>query len=136
MILAALMILLSPVWAHADLTQGQNVLGSTLSKCGDQPKTGFFRNGYCLTGPQDSGTHVACARVTKEFLEYTRTKGNDLITPRRESQFPGLKPGDRWCLCALRWKEAWQAGVAPPLVLEATHKKMLDAVPLHELKGK
>lgn len=112
----------------------KNVLGTTLKKCCDSPKTGFYRDGSCHTGPQDHGTHVACAILTKEFLEFTKTQGNDLITARPEWAFPGLKPGDKWCLCALRWIEANEAGVAPKLDLEATHEKMLKFVPIEQLK--
>ena len=108
------------------MTEVKNVLGTSLKKCCDNPKTGFYRNGFCHTGAEDRGTHIACATVTKEFLEFSRLKGNDLITPRPHWQFPGLKPGDKWCLCALRWLEAKKAGVAPPLDLEATHEKMLE----------
>lgn len=104
----------------------KNVLGGPLKKCCDSPRTGFYRDGFCHTGPQDHGTHVACATVTKEFLEFTKGRGNDLMTPRPEWNFPGLKPGDKWCLCALRWLEAKEAGVAPKLDLEATHEKMLE----------
>ena len=112
----------------------KNVLGTSLKKCCDSPKTGFYRDGNCHTGPQDHGTHVACATVTKEFLEFTRSRGNDLMTPKPEWNFPGLKPGDKWCLCALRWLEAKRAGVAPTLDLEATHEKMLEYAPIKDLK--
>ncbi len=112
----------------------KNVLGGELRKCCDSPKTGFYRNGLCQTGPSDHGTHVACAEVTKEFLDFTRGKGNDLSTPRPEYDFPGLRPGDRWCLCASRWREAFQAGVAPKLDLEATHERMLDFIDLETLR--
>ena len=112
----------------------KNVLGTSLKKCCDSPKTGFYRDGNCHTGPQDHGTHVACATVTKEFLEFTKTRGNDLMTPKPEWNFPGLKPGDKWCLCALRWLEAKRAGVAPSLDLEATHEKMLEYAPIKDLK--
>jgi uncharacterized protein (DUF2237 family) len=112
----------------------KNILGKEIKKCCDSPKTGFYRDGYCHTGPQDHGTHVACATVTKEFLEFTRSKGNDLITPRPEWNFPGLKPGDKWCLCALRWLEAKRAGVEPELDLESTHEKMLEFAPMTELR--
>jgi len=111
----------------------KNVLGGPLAKCCESPRTGFYRDGFCHTGPQDHGTHVACAKVTKEFLEFTRSRGNDLSTPRPEWNFPGLRPGDKWCLCALRWLEAKRAGVAPPLELSATHEKMLDFAALAEL---
>lgn len=116
------------------LANEKNVLGQKLEKCSDSPKTGFYRDGFCLTGPEDQGTHVACATVTKEFLEFTKSKGNDLITPAPEWSFPGLKPGDKWCLCALRWREAMKAGVAPKLDRKATHSRMLKYVPLNELK--
>ena len=112
----------------------KNVLGTSLKKCCDSPKTGFYRDGNCHTGPQDHGTHVACATVTKEFLEFTKSRGNDLMTARPELNFPGLKPGDKWCLCALRWLEAKRAGVAPTLDLEATHEKMLEYAPIKDLK--
>lgn len=112
----------------------KNVLGTTLKKCCDSPKTGFYRDGFCHTGPQDHGTHVACATLTKEFLEFTKSRGNDLITPRPEWNFPGLKPGDKWCLCALRLLEAKKAGVAPKLDLEATHEKMLEFAGITDLK--
>ena len=112
----------------------KNVLGTPLQKCCDSPKTGFYRDGLCQTGPQDHGTHVVCATLTKEFLEFTKTRGNDLITAKPDWNFPGLKPGDKWCLCALRWLEAKKAGVAPKIELEATHEKMLEFAPLEELK--
>lgn len=112
----------------------KNVLGTELKKCCDSPRTGFYRNGFCHTGPSDQGTHVACAIVTREFLEFTKSKGNDLITPRPEWNFPGLKPGDKWCLCALRYMEAKEAGVAPKLDLEATHEKMLEFMNAKEIK--
>jgi uncharacterized protein (DUF2237 family) len=112
----------------------KNVLGTTLKKCCDSPKTGFYRDGNCHTGPQDHGTHVACATVTKEFLEFTKSRGNDLMTARPEWDFPGLKPGDKWCLCALRWLEAKRAGVAPSIDLGATHEKMLEYAPIKDLK--
>jgi uncharacterized protein len=110
----------------------KNVLGTLLESCGTSPMTGFYRDGCCQTGPDDHGSHVVCAMVTKEFLAYTRSRGNDLSTPN--PWFPGLKPGDRWCLCASRWKEALDAGVAPPVVLEATHEKALKYVSLDDLK--
>jgi uncharacterized protein (DUF2237 family) len=116
------------------MTISKNVLGTPLQKCCDSPKTGFYRDGFCHTGPQDVGTHVACAIVTKEFLDFTKSKGNDLMTPRPDWNFPGLKPGDKWCLCALRWLEARKAGVAPKLDLEATHEKMLEFANLEQLK--
>jgi uncharacterized protein (DUF2237 family) len=112
----------------------KNVFGTSLKKCCDSPKTGFYRDGNCHTGPQDHGTHVACATVTKEFLEFTKSRGNDLMTAMPEWNFPGLKPGDKWCLCALRWLEAKRAGVAPLLDLEATHEKMLEYASIKDLK--
>ena len=111
-----------------------NVLGEPLVICGENPKTGFYRDGGCSTGPQDLGSHTVCARVTEAFLAFSREQGNDLITPQPQFGFPGLKPGDQWCLCAARWKEAWLAGVAPPVVLLATHRKALQVVDLEVLK--
>jgi hypothetical protein len=108
--------------------RGRNVLGGPLEDCSHEPLTGFFRDGCCRTGAQDRGVHAVCARVTEEFLSFSRSAGNDLSTPRPEYRFPGLKPGDRWCLCAARWKEALEAGVAPPVVLEATHASALEYV--------
>ena len=113
----------------------RNVLGTPLVTCGTDPLTGFYRDGCCHTGPEDRGRHVVCARVTQEFLEYSAAQGNDLVTPRPEWGFPGLKPGDSWCLCAGRWEEARRAGKAPPVVLEATHEKALDLVSLDDLKA-
>ena len=112
----------------------KNVLGKTLQRCGDSPKTGFFRMGTCETGPQDRGSHVICAQVTPAFLSFTNSMGNDLSSPAPGLGFPGLKPGDRWCLCALRWKEALDAGVAPPVILGATHESALRYVSLEDLK--
>ena len=111
-----------------------NVLGGPLAACSFDPLTGFFRDGCCQTDEQDHGTPVVCARVTGTFLAYSLSRGNDLITPRPQYRFDGLKPGDRWCLCALRWKEALLAGVAPPVYLEATYAKALDIVTLEQLK--
>jgi uncharacterized protein len=113
----------------------RNVLGTPLVTCGTDPLTGFYRDGCCHTGPEDRGRHVVCARVTQEFLEYSAAQGNDLVTPRPEWGFPGLKPGDAWCLCAGRWEEARRVGKAPPVVLEATHEKALDLVSLDDLKA-
>jgi len=107
----------------------RNVLGEALQDCSHDPKTGYFRNGCCETGPQDIGVHTVCARMTAAFLQYSYTRGNDLITPRPAFGFPGLKPGDQWCLCAARWLEAYQAGAAPPVLLAATHEKTLGLVP-------
>jgi uncharacterized protein len=112
----------------------RNVLGGPLATCCTAPMTGFYRDGSCHTGPQDAGTHVVCARVTREFLEFSVARGNDLVTPVPQFRFPGLKPGDGWCLCALRWKEALDAGVAPQVVLAATHEKALEFVTLEALK--
>lgn len=134
--LLALLLLVEVSIAQEMSSPAKNVLGTALKKCCDSPRTGFYRDGYCHTGPQDHGTHVACATVTAEFLAFTRSRGNDLVTPRPEWNFPGLKPGDKWCLCALRWKEAKAAGVAPELDLEATHEKMLEYIPLSDLNGK
>lgn len=110
-----------------------NVLGKPLEVCCTDPMTGFYRTGSCLTGPDDYGTHVVCAQMTAEFLTFTRSRGNDLSTPRPHYTFPGLQPGDCWCLCALRWKEALDAGVAPPVNLDATHQKALEFVSIDAL---
>jgi len=115
------------------VTIERNVLGGPLQACSYDPLTGFFRTGCCETGPDDLGRHVVCARVTAEFLAFSAERGNNLSQPRPELRFRGLKPGDRWCLCALRWKEALDAGVAPPVVLEATHESVLRVVSLLEL---
>ena len=111
-----------------------NVLGGPLKACSFSPLTGFYRDGCCNTDGNDRGTHVVCAKVTAEFLDYSLARGNDLITPKPEYRFAGLKPGDRWCLCAVRWREALLAGVAPPVVLEATHAKALELVTLEQLQ--
>ncbi|MEM0999066.1 MAG: DUF2237 domain-containing protein [Bacteroidota bacterium] len=116
------------------MSQSKNVLGETLQCCCTNPLTGFYRNGHCETGRDDRGTHVVCAQMTEEFLTFTRSRGNDLSTPRPEYRFPGLQPGDKWCLCALRWREANAAGYAPPVVLESTHEKALEFVGMAELK--
>jgi hypothetical protein len=112
----------------------KNVLGEELVPCSLDPVTGFFRNGCCETGPHDVGMHTVCAVMTAEFLEFSRAVGNDLSTPRPDLGFAGLKPGDRWCLCAPRWKEALDAGAAPQVVLESTHEETLAIVPLGVLK--
>jgi hypothetical protein len=112
----------------------KNVLGGPLQPCSERPVTGFFRDGCCNTGDEDIGAHVVCVKVTGEFLEFSFARGNDLTTPHPEFGFPGLKPGDRWCLCAMRWVEALQAGRAPQVVLSATHEVMLEYAPLAELK--
>jgi uncharacterized protein (DUF2237 family) len=112
----------------------RNVMGGELKPCSFDPVTGFYRNGCCETGPHDLGLHTVCAVMTEAFLAFSQAAGNDLSTPRWEYNFPGLKPGDRWCLCAPRWKEALDAGVAPPVVLECTHEETLAIVPLGILK--
>ena len=112
----------------------RNVLGEELIPCSLDPVTGFFRNGCCETGPHDMGLHTVCAVMTAEFLVFSAAAGNDLSTPRPDLSFPGLKPGDRGCLCAPRWKEAYDAGVAPPVVLDSTHEETLAIVPLGVLK--
>ncbi|MDB5455166.1 MAG: hypothetical protein JWP92_751 [Caulobacter sp.] len=114
--------------------RARNVLGEELQSCSLNPVTGFYRNGCCETGPHDLGLHTVCAVMTPEFLAFSKAMGNDLSTPRPEFAFPGLKPGDRWCLCAGRWTEALEAGMAPPVVLEASHEEMLAIVPLGVLK--
>ncbi|MFI4934435.1 MAG: DUF2237 family protein [Caulobacterales bacterium] len=114
--------------------EARNVLGGELKPCSVDPVTGFFRNGCCETGPEDVGLHTVCAVMTAEFLAFSRRAGNDLSTPQLNFGFPGLKPGDRWCLCAPRWKEALDAGVAPPVVLECTHEETLAITPLGVLK--
>lgn len=112
-----------------------NVFGQPLETCCLDPKTGFFRDGFCRTDESDFGRHVVCAIVTREFLEFTLKRGNDLMTARPEMDFPGLKPGDRWCLCAIRWREAHEAGFAPPVVLDSTDIKALEHVPIEVLQG-
>ena len=112
----------------------RNVLGGTLAPCSVEPRTGFYRDGCCNTGPEDLGLHVVCAQVTAPFLEFARDQGNDLITPAPQYAFPGLKPGDRWCVCAATWRQAYEAGCAPPVVLQATHEETLAVVPLAALK--
>lgn len=116
------------------MSESQNVLRSDLQTCCTSPMTGFYRDGCCQTGPQDRGAHVVCAELTEAFLSYTKAQGNDLSTPRPEHNFPGLKPGDKWCLCASRWKEAMEDGVAPPVVLASTHEAALRYVSLEDLK--
>ena len=114
----------------------RNVLGSSLQPCCTDPMTGFYRDGSCRTGPLDSGRHVICAVMTEDFLRFTKSRGNDLSTPIPAYDFPGLKPGDSWCLCALRWKEAFEAGCAPPVNLEGTHEKALEYVSFEDLLSK
>jgi uncharacterized protein len=112
-----------------------NVVGGTLLPCSESeaPVTGFYRDGCCATGPEDVGSHTVCAIMTAEFLEYSRAAGNDLSTPRPEWGFPGLAAGDRWCVCAARWLEAYDAGSAPAVVLGATHVRALEVVPIDAL---
>jgi uncharacterized protein (DUF2237 family) len=117
------------------MPQPKNVLGSDLEVCGRSPLTGFFRDGCCRTGPGDVGLHLVCAEMTEEFLEFSAARGNDLITPSPMMDFPGLKPGDRWCLCVERWKEALQEGIAPPVFLAATHISTLEFVQLDDLQA-
>ena len=114
--------------------KAHNVLGTPLQSCCTNPMTGFYRNGSCATGPGDQGLHIVCAEMTAEFLEFSRAVGNDLSTPTPELGFPGLMPGDRWCLCIERWREALEAGVAPPVVLEATHMSAIEFVSLDDLQ--
>lgn len=111
-----------------------NVLGTPLQPCSMDPLTGWFRDGCCRSDPHDAGMHWVCAVMTAEFLAFSRQAGNDLSTPRPEFAFPGLKPGDRWCLCARRWQEAYAAGMAPRVVLEATHLNTLGVVSLEQLR--
>jgi uncharacterized protein (DUF2237 family) len=112
-----------------------NVLGTELIPCSLDPLTGFYRDGCCNSGPEDVGVHAVCARMTEEFLDLSLSQGNDLITAHPEWGFPGLGPGDQWCVCASRWAEALDAGVAPPVVLEATHARVLDWVDLADLQA-
>ena len=112
-----------------------NVLGGALQPCSTQPVTGFYRDGCCNTGAEDLGLHTVCVVTTAEFLAFSKSRGNDLSTPMPQYGFAGLKPGDRWCLCASRWKEAFDAGAAPQVVLEATHQRTLDIVPLALLRA-
>ena len=112
----------------------RNVLGGILGACSERPLTGFFRDGCCHTSDEDLGSHTICVVLTAEFLAFSKSRGNDLSTPRPEYQFPGRKPGDRWCLCALRWREALQAGQAPRVVLNATNEAALLIVSLDDLK--
>ncbi|MFB6262562.1 MAG: DUF2237 family protein [Bradymonadaceae bacterium] len=111
-----------------------NVFGEPLEPCGRDPDTGFYRDGHCRTGFRDRGNHVICAEMTEEFLAFTEARGNDLTTPRPDWNFPGLEPGDRWCVCAARWKEALEAHKAPPVVLAATERSATEIVPLELLE--
>jgi uncharacterized protein len=123
-----------PGEAWWDGSVAKNVLGTDLQPCGTDPVTGFYRTGCCDTGPDDAGVHTVCAVVTEEFLEFSRSVGNDLSTPMPAYGFAGLQPGDRWCLCASRWQEAFEAGVAPPVVLDATHARTLEWADLADLR--
>jgi hypothetical protein len=117
------------------MSDHRNVLGEPLAECSGDPLTGFYRDGCCRVGPDDLGIHSVCARVTEEFLEFSRNRGNDLSAPVPAAGFPGLRPGDRWCLCAARWVEAHEAGCAPPVILEATHEATLELIDLETLRG-
>lgn len=112
---------------------GKNIFGTELISCSLSPKTGFYRDGCCNTDSEDHGVHTVCSIMTKEFLEFSKSRGNDLSTPRPQWNFPGLKPGDRWCLCAPRWMEAYKAGKAPGVKLQATHEKTLEFVEMEML---
>ena len=114
----------------------KNVLGTTLKLCSSSPLTGYRRDGFCKTDQNDNGLHLVAAVMTKEFLDFTRSRGNDLSSPNPLFNFPGLVPGDRWCLCALRWKEAYVSGCAPPVILEATNEKALKVIKLEHLLDK
>jgi uncharacterized protein (DUF2237 family) len=116
------------------MTSQRNVLGSELQPCGQDPVTGFYRDGCCTTGPEDVGSHTVCAVVTADFLAHQQRTGNDMSTPHPEYGFLGLVPGDRWCMCATRWLDAYQAGAASPVVLEATHERALQDIPLAALQ--
>ena len=116
------------------LSKDKNVLGQPLRGCCQEPMTGYFRDGFCRTDATDKGSHTVCARVTASFLEFSKSHGNDLSTPRLEFRFPGLKPGDQWCLCARRWQQAFEHGCAPPVILAACHERCLEIVALADLK--
>jgi uncharacterized protein (DUF2237 family) len=118
----------------AEMDRSINVFGEALEGCNDKPLTGFFRDGCCNTSDQDPGSHTVCVEVTQDFLEFSRFRGNDLSTPLPEFGFPGLQPGDRWCLCAARWLEAHEHGMAPRVLLKGTHERALEIVPLQLLK--
>ena len=117
-----------------ELEDQLNVFGEPVETCSMRPMTGFYRSGCCHTGPDDFGIHTVCVEVSEDFLAFSKSRGNDLSTPMPEFGFPGLEPGDRWCLCAARWKEAMDAGMAPRVVLTATHERTLEVVSLEELK--
>lgn len=120
--------------ACCDEVMAKNVLGTDLEPCSDDPVTGFYRTGCCETDADDLGRHIVCAQVTEEFLAFSKQNGNDLSTPHPEHGFPGLVPGDRWCLCASRWQQAFEAGVAPPVVLKATHALALEWIDVAHLQ--
>lgn len=115
-------------------SQAKNVLGGALTPCSHDPLTGFFRDGHCHTCQEDFGSHTVCAQMTEAFLAFSQAHGNDLSTPNPRYAFPGLKPGDRWCVCAARWREAADAGVAPPVILECTHERALEVIALADLE--
>src|ERR1700694_3397223 len=116
------------------MTDDKNVLGGRLEPCSVEPRTGFYRDGCCNTGPEDLGLHIVCAQMTDEFLAFSRETGNDLSSPAPAAGFPGLKAGDRWCVCGARWREAFEAAVPPPVVLASTHEEALAVVPLAALE--
>ncbi len=116
------------------MDESVNVFGEKLKPCSHDPLTGFFRNGCCDTSKEDIGSHTICVRVTEEFLKYSASCGNDLITPKPQWGFPGLRPGDKWCVCAIRWLEAYKGGAPAPVYLHSTHKKALEIVPLEILE--
>lgn len=120
--------------ASRQLRGQRNVFGEPLTSCSEQPLIGFYRSGCCHTGPEDVGLHTDCVEVTADFLSFSKARGNDLSTPLPEFGFPGLKPGDRWCLCAARWREAFEAGKAPKVILRATHEATLELIELANLK--
>ena len=119
---------------QSDHRLSRNVLGEPLVPCSFKPLTGFFRDGCCTTGADDAGAHVVCVVMSAAFLAFSKRRGNDLSTPRPELHFPGLKAGDQWCLCAMRWQEALEAGVAPPVVLESTNQTVLQIIGLDQLR--
>ena len=119
----------------AEIDESVNVLGAPLEPCSTSPMTGFFRNGCCDTSPMDRGSHTVCAVMTDAFLAFSKSRGNDLSTPRPEFGFAGLKPGDRWCLCAARWQEAYEAGCAPRVRLVSTHRRALEICPMEALRA-
>jgi uncharacterized protein (DUF2237 family) len=121
-------------FSRRESIMAKNVLGTDLQPCSFEPLTGWFRDGCCRSGADDEGLHIVCAQMTAEFLQFSKARGNDLSTPHPDWGFPGLQPGDRWCLCVARWNEAYAAGVAPPVVLESTHMSVLEFASLEELR--